>query len=115
MIKGKQQLGKFGKQLLAEALEQKILEMRKSPERQIVAPPPRRRFSLAEILQDSVEEPGPASKSTSSPAVPLPKKAPTEEAPQGTFDFRKHLRRAPTRPTDSLRKGWSTESQEHQD
>ena len=113
MLKGKQQLGKFGKQLLAEALEQKILEMRKSPERQMLeVPVPRRKFSLAEILQSSVEEPGPTLKTAPSPVIALPKKAPIEEGVQGPIDFRKHLKRAPTRPTDSLRKGWSSESQE---
>ncbi|CAG7834655.1 unnamed protein product, partial [Allacma fusca] len=105
VVVGKQ-IGKLGKQRLTEALEQKIRSLRNQESNKpepVVAKVggPRPKFSLAEILQHSVDSTAESEKSAK-------ESADAEAADPGAIDFRKNLRKAPTRPTDSLKRGWTS-------
>lgn len=82
-------LSKFGKQMLEDALEKKVQDLRR-PSRE----KPEKMFDIKAALE-------------ATPRPPVMRDT-SMDSPTGVMDFRRNLKKAAHRPTDSLRKGWSS-------
>lgn len=90
-IPPERRLSKFGKQMLEDALEKKVQDLRKPSKEK-----PEKMMDIKAALQAT---PRP-------PVIGRDLSVDQDNDPKGMVDFRKNLKKAAHRPTDSLKKGW---------